>query len=170
MKEIEVSGRDLASVFGVTDRLIRDFADRGLVKKTGRGRYLMVESVRLYTEHLRGIASGRGGEQNVLDLTAERARLAKEQADAQELKNAVARRELVVVTEVERGWQDILRKVRSRILACPSRIRSRLSHLTVFDGEVIDAELREALTELADDDVGEDGDDGLEAAAETQAG
>jgi phage terminase Nu1 subunit (DNA packaging protein) len=168
MKEIEVSGRDLASVFGVTDRLIRDFADRGLVKKTGRGRYLMVESVRLYTEHLREVAAGRGGEEGVLDLTAERARLAKEQADGHELKNAVARRELVSSEEVVRGWADILRKVRSRILSCPSRIRSRLPHLTVHDGEVIDAELREALTELSDGNGG-DGAVGLEAAAETES-
>lgn len=169
MNEIEVSGKDLASAFGVTDRSVRDFADRGVVAKTGRGKYLLIESVRLYTEHLRGVASGRGGEDGVLDLAAERARLAKEQADAQELKNAVSRRELVSVIDVERGWQDILRKVRARILACPSRIRSRLSHLTVFDGEVIDAELRDALTELANDDVDEDGTGRVKATAEATA-
>lgn len=168
MQEVEVSGRDLASAFGVSERSIREFAERGIVLKTGRGRYRLIESTRLYTEHLRGIASGRGGEGGVLDLTAERARLAKEQADAQELKNAVTRRELVAIDDVSRGWADILRKVRSRILACPSRIRSRLSHLTVFDGEIIDAELRDALTELSDDD-GEIGVAGLEAPAEAQA-
>ncbi len=168
MKEIEVLGKDLASAFGVSDRAIRDFAERGRVGKSGRGKYRLVESVRLYTEHLRGVASGRGGEDGVLDLTAERARLAKEQADAQEIKNAVSRHELVSVTEVQRGWSDILRKVRARVLACPSRIRSRLSHLTIYDGEIIDAELRSALTELANDD-GKSGAGRVEAAAEAPA-
>lgn len=163
-----MSGKDLASAFGVSDRSIRDFADRSLVVKTGRGKYRLIESVKLYTAHLREVAAGRGGEAGVLDLTTERARLAKEQADGHELKNAVARRELVAREEVVRGWADILRKVRSRILSCPSRIRSRLPHLTVHDGEVIDAELREALTELSDGNGG-DGAVGLEATAETEA-
>jgi phage terminase Nu1 subunit (DNA packaging protein) len=167
MKEIEISGRDLAEAFGVSERSVRDFADRAIVQKTGRGRYRLLESVRLYTEHLRLVAAGRGGETAVLDLAAERARLAKEQADGQALKNAVARRELVAVEDVQRGWADILRKVRSRILACPSRIRGRLSHLTIYDGEIIDAELRDALTELADDD--EEGAGLPETAAEAEA-
>ena len=147
-----MSGRDLASAFGVSERSVREFADRGIVLKTGRGKYQLVESVRLYTEHLRGVASGRGGEDGVLDLTAERARLAKEQADATAMKNAVARRELVSVSDVEREWTDVGRKIRNAMLAVPSRARQSLAHLTVHDVDLIDREIRDALTGLGADD------------------
>ena len=152
MQEIEVSGRDLASAFGVSERTIRDFADRGIVLKTGRGKYKLVESVQLYTEHLRGVASGRGGEDGVLDLTAERARLSKEQADGQALKNAAARNEMVAAIEVERGWTTVCRRVRNAMLAVPSRVRQSLPHLTAYDASVIDREVRDALAELGTDD------------------
>jgi phage terminase Nu1 subunit (DNA packaging protein) len=152
MNEIEVSGKDLALAFGVTDRSIRDFADRGIITKIGRGKYKLLESVRLYTEHLRGVASGRGGEDGVLDLTAERARHAKEQADNVALKNAALRRDLVPVVDVEREWITVGRQIRSGVMAVPSRVRQSLPHLTAFDADVIDREIRSALTGLGEDD------------------
>jgi len=82
------------------------------------------------------------------DVAAERARLAKEQADHAEMKNQMLRRELVKAEEVEREWSGLLRQLRSRILAAPSRIRQALPHLTRADVQTIDAELRRALEEL----------------------
>ena len=49
----------------------------------------LTTTVRNYVRHLRGTASGRGGEEQVAALTTERARLAKEQADAQALKTQI---------------------------------------------------------------------------------
>lgn len=80
---------------------------------------------------------------------SERDRLAKEQADNVALKNAALRRELVPATEVEARWSDILRRVRSKVLAVPSRVRQTHPHLTAQDVVAIDAELRRALEELA---------------------
>ncbi|ABE63184.1 conserved hypothetical protein [Nitrobacter hamburgensis X14] len=148
----EVSAKELAELFGISDRSVRELHDRGTVKKSARGRYLLTESVQLYTAHLRGVAAGRGGEGGVLDLTVERARLAKEQADAVSLKNAVMRRELVPVSDVEREWMSVGRQVRSGMLAVPSRVRQSLPHLTAFDADLIDREIRDALTGLADND------------------
>ena len=98
------------------------------------------------------MASGRGGEEQVYELTAERARLAKEQADAHEMKNAISRGQLVEADHVRREWSDILRKVRAAILASPSRLRQRLPHLTAHDVEAMDGELRRALSEAASDE------------------
>lgn len=50
-----------------------------------------------YCEHLRDQAAGRLGETLGLDLVQERAGLARAQREAQELKNAVARREFAPV-------------------------------------------------------------------------
>lgn len=79
----------------------------------------------------------------------ERDRLAREQADNVALKNAQLRRELVPAVDVEARWSDVLRRVRSKILAVPSRVRQSHPHLTAHDVLAIDAELRRALEELA---------------------
>lgn len=101
-----------------------------------------------YVEHLRGIAAGKIGEGG-FDLTDERARLAKEQADAQAMKNALARGEMLDATEAERTWGEVLRGIRARMMAVPSRVRQRLGHLTAAEAAIIDREVRDALTEAA---------------------
>lgn len=82
-------------------------------------------------------------------VASERERLAREQADAVALKNAKLRGELVPAIEVEKRWSDILRRVRSGVLAAPSRVRQTLPHLTSRDVAAIDAELRRVLDDLA---------------------
>lgn len=132
---------------------LSNMAARGIVVRKGRGSYDLVASIQRYCEHLRSVASGHGGEGAAIDLATERARLAKEQADGHALKNATARAELAPVAEVERRWSDILRRVRSGLLAVPSRSRQRLPHLTAHDVVVIDQEVRSALGELGGEPV-----------------
>lgn len=146
-----IGGKDLCGLLGLTSGALTDLKKRGIAVHLGHDAYDLEATVRAYVTHLRGIASGRGGEEQTANLTAERARLAKEQADAQALKNAALRRELVPAADVERAWGDVLRQVRARILAVPSRLRQALD-LTTADIDVIDRELREALTELGNGD------------------
>lgn len=84
-------------------------------------------------------------------LTAEKTRLAKEQADAAELKNQLLRGELVKASDVEREWAAVLRKIRAGVLSVTSRIRQQLPHLTAHDANVVDAEIRRALEDLSHD-------------------
>jgi len=146
---VVVDGETLAKLVKVHPRTIRDLAQREMVVKVGTDRYDLTGSLQAYATHLREMAAGRGDEQQQLHLTAERARLAKEQADAQALKNAALRRDLVPAADVEREWSDTLRQLRSKILALPSRLRQSLVHLTAADVAAIDGELRRTLEELA---------------------
>jgi len=148
---IVVSASDLAEMFGVSRRSVSEFSERGIIDRVGRNRFALQRSVKLYCEHLRAVAAGRGGD-GTQELTAERARLAREQADATALKNAVARRDLVQTHEVEREWVTVCRKIRNAVLAVPSRVRQTLPHLTSFDVEQISRELRLALTDIGKDD------------------
>ncbi len=147
-----IGGSDLCDLFGISAPMLTQLCKRKVAIRLGRNSYDLEQSTRNYIRHLRETASGRGGEEQVLALTAERARLACAQADAQELKNAELRSELVKATDVERGWSDILRQVRARILAVPSRLRQSLD-LKPATADAIDRELRDALSELghADD-------------------
>lgn len=136
---------DICALLGITPTAIRELASQGIVKRIGRGSYDLDASVTAYCAHLRQGASGRGGE-----LANERARLAREQADAAAMKNRQLRGELVDVAEVERTWLASVRTIRAGVLALPTRVQQRLPHLTAFDVAEIDAEARLVLTELAD--------------------
>lgn len=147
-----IGGADLCELLDISPAALTDFHQRGLAVKLGHDAYDLGATVRAYTGHLRGIAAGRGGEEHVNTLTSERARLAKEQADAQAMKNAALRGDLVAAAEVMREWGGVLRKVRAAMLAVSSRLRSALPHLTAADAAIIDREIRDSLTELAHGD------------------
>ncbi len=59
---------------------------------------------------------------DALDLTAERARLAKAQADDREMKNDLARGELITVAEFHLMVTAAFARVRAKLLALPSKM------------------------------------------------
>jgi phage terminase Nu1 subunit (DNA packaging protein) len=142
-----IGGADLCRLLGLSSGVLADLKRRGIAVHLGHDSYDLERTVRAYVEHLRGVASGRGGEEHVASLTAERARLAREQADGQALKNAVLRGELIRAEDAERAWSDFLRQLRGRLLAVPSRLRAA-GDLSATEAEVVDRALRVALAEL----------------------
>lgn len=144
-----ITARELAALLGVSARTIRELAQEGVVVKTGKGRYALAASVRAYCERQRAAAAGRGGESGVATLTAERARLAREQADAAAIKNAALRGDLLPAADVAASWRAILTGVRARMLAVPSRIGARAAHLSRADLEIVDSEIRDALEDAS---------------------
>jgi phage terminase Nu1 subunit (DNA packaging protein) len=140
----------LADLLGVSPRSITDLAKRGIVMRADGGGFDKRKSVRGYCDYLRKLATGRGGDAAIATATIERARLAKAQADAVELKNAAVRGTMLDAGEVEREWSDILRGVRAGMLAVPSRAAQRLPHLSKHDIAEIDAEVRAVLTEIGE--------------------
>jgi phage terminase Nu1 subunit (DNA packaging protein) len=153
MSENDVSAKALGEWLDVSDRTIRELAERGIAVRTGRGRYDLKQSVINHTRHLREVSAGRGGENQILDLTAERARESKERADNLALKNEQLRGELLHVDDVVRNWQDILRRVSSSLLSVPERVAARRS----VDADIVqafDREIRDTLNDLADDEDG----------------
>lgn len=147
-----ITARDLGALLGVSARTIRDLAQDGVVVKLDKGRYDRDASILSYCTRLREVAAGRGGESGVATLTAERARLAREQADAAALKNAALRGDMLSAADVTASWRAILTGVRSRLMAVASRVGARTPHLTRADIEIIDSEVREALEEASRDE------------------
>jgi phage terminase Nu1 subunit (DNA packaging protein) len=141
-----VRAGELADWLGVSERTIAEYARRGIIARSGRGTFPLKESVRAVASHFREQASQRG---TTAGLSAERERKVREEADKLAMQNAAARREMVSVAAVADEWSDILRLVRSRMLAAPSRIQQQLGHLSAHDLDVIDRELRDALTDLS---------------------
>lgn len=147
-----INGQGLCELLDITSGMLTVLKQREIAVHLGHDAYDLVATVRAYVGSLRGTASGRGGEDHVASLTAERARLAREQADGIAMKNAQARGELLPAAEVARVWSDTLRGLRARLLALPARLRADLPHLSASDAALIDREMRDTLKELGNGD------------------
>jgi len=148
--DIELSGAALAQIWACDERTVRTYAERNIAVKSGRGRYLLKASTRNLIEHLRETASGRGGHDAVESLTAERARLAKEQADGHALKNQLARGELIPAAIVQDRWSGICASIRQKMLAIPTLASGEMPAMSRVEIDTIDRMIRSALSELAD--------------------
>lgn len=103
-------------------------------------------------EKLARSRSPRGRKPAPTSLHAARTRKEVALAELRELEVRQKRGASLDADAVAREWADILRQVRAGVLAVVSRVRAQLPHLTTHDASVIDRELRQALTALADDD------------------
>lgn len=138
---------ELCELLGVGKGEVSRLRGEGVVIALGRDRYDAFQTVRNYLQRQRAHV-GR----TAPVLSAQRARVARAQAETLELKLKEARGELVRAVEVERTWAEILRGVRSRVLAVPSRLRAEVS-LGGATAEALDRELRAALAELGEGGV-----------------
>lgn len=136
---LTLSSGGLGELIGITPGNLSEKTRMGLLKPVARGRFLAVESVAAYCEHLRAAAGGRGKK------SPERERLLAAQAETVELKLAKLRGELLDVRVVEAEWSDVVRTLRAGMLALSSRLGARLPALTRAEVDVIDEEIRRLL-------------------------
>jgi phage terminase Nu1 subunit (DNA packaging protein) len=136
----------LAALLGLTTRRVNQLAEEGITVRADHGEFDGPASVQAYIAHVGNRVKDKEG---ALDAERETARLRKEQADTQELKNAKLRKELLLVEEVSRVWSEQVASIRSGLLAVVSRVRQRIS-LSAEDAVVLDEEIRDAMTKLAD--------------------
>ena len=144
---------DIAAHLDLTQQTVSDLIRRGVLPRPHRGKACTLDVYRVgYIRHLREMAAGRASEDDSLDLVAERARLAKEQADAQAYKNALTRGDLLTWTQAEMTWEKVLTALRTRLLAIPSKAAVLLVAMTTAAETqgALTALIYEALQELAD--------------------
>jgi phage terminase Nu1 subunit (DNA packaging protein) len=140
----------MCRLLGVGPRSLRDFTARGIVKTSPqKGRFLLVESVSMYTGHLREVASQRKSEDGV-SLTHERAALAQIDRQLAEIKLKNARGDMLDVSEVGAAWGEFARSVQLSVMGLAGKARSRIPHLTAHDAETLKDICREILEMLAE--------------------
>lgn len=140
---------EVAKHIGVSTKYVNDLINEGVIERKGRGLYDLDECRNAYISKLREKAAGRAGT-GELDLVAERARLAKESADAKEMENAVERGDLVYIEDVAKQVENQLTKVRTRLLGIPTKVAPE-AHASATVREVqsiIETAIIEALNEL----------------------
>lgn len=102
---------------------VSKLAADGVIKCDARGRFDIEPCRVAYIRHIRAAAAGRQvGAGLPGSLESERARLAKEQADAKAMENATKRGELIPAADVGSTWEQIATEIKRVLLALPSDV------------------------------------------------
>lgn len=108
------TGAEIAAHLFVTPPAVTELTKRGVLKK-GQS---LDDARRAYLEHLRSIAGNRSGSpEEDLNLTKERARLAREQADRIAMDNEISRKTLIPADLIKKAGENLFVALRSKILA-----------------------------------------------------
>lgn len=151
--QLLVTGTELADWLSVGQPALQSHLEAGRLVRVGQ-LYDLKASIRLYSAHMREVAAGRGND----EMADAKKRLDLARARVAEIRLAREEGELAPVAEMQRAMEDSYRKVRSSILAVPSRIRQLLG-IGQHEAGVIDRELRDALARLGHADEGDDDED-----------
>lgn len=132
-----MSQEAFGQLVGISQPAVSDLTSRGVID-AGQpcGIWLLA-----YTAHLREQAAGRGADG---ELASERARLAREQADAVAMKNAAARRELAPVVVLEEVLALMARQVATVLDGIGPQLRRSFPDLTGEQLKLIAGELARA--------------------------
>lgn len=104
-----------------------------------------------YIRNLRERAAGRAAKGEGLDLTTERALLARAQREKLEREIAAMDRKLIPSEEVEADLIQVFSTIRAKLLALPSRMAPLVASSTIPEAhEALKGVIYEALTDLAE--------------------
>lgn len=146
---------EIAEHLDLVDRQVRNLLKDGVLPPTkGRGGYCK-DSCRLaYIRHLRGRNNGQvdkpetranfPDDQELIDREFEQARKTRAEADAQEMKNAVTRRELAPVELLEWALASIAEQVNSILDSIPLKLKKRVPHLKASELAIAKREIIKA--------------------------
>lgn len=112
----------LARLLNLTPRRIQQLAAEGVIPKDERGKYLLIPAVQQYVKYLQEKVGGGSG---VADLSSQRARLAKEQADKIERENAVRNGQLIPADQYVRALADVSNQAIPILESMPGELRLR---------------------------------------------
>ena len=130
---------DFGALVGITQQAVSAFVVQGVLVHGATGG----EWLQAYCHRLREEAAGRksnGG----LDLVQERAGLAKSQREAQEIKNAVAKREFAPVALLSQVLASAAQSVSDQLDALPGILKKAVPDMPDAARDVIDQTCRSA--------------------------
>lgn len=148
--------KTMEDALGIKERRIRQLTEEGILVKGARGRYILIDSVKNYINHLKAnkdIAAADKKDKEI-DYEDEHAKHERAKRKKAELELRVMTGELHEASVVEKVMTDMLSTFRSRMLGLPAKLAPELTIVhDVNDIQVVlkDA-VMEALHELANYD------------------
>jgi phage terminase Nu1 subunit (DNA packaging protein) len=153
---------EVAAHLDLTDRTVRDLKKRGVFSADGRGQMDLDACRVAYIRHLRERAAGRSSddaEAEGLDLTAERAALAREQRIHFAMKNAALRKELVPIAAYSAAVVAVLEMIKAKLGRVPAKVAKSDGKLKVRIADALEDALDELSVARIEEELGGDGDD-----------
>jgi phage terminase Nu1 subunit (DNA packaging protein) len=144
----EVSTADLGVLLGMSVQGVNALATKGVLTRTGRGRFETTPAVRAYVKYKEGLAAARNGSG---DYAANRARLTGEKARLAEMDRMQRERALIPREDVVAHWVAIASMIKSALLAMPRRLANQVYRTkTAEEAEaLLRREARQILTRFA---------------------
>jgi phage terminase Nu1 subunit (DNA packaging protein) len=141
----------VAKLLLLTERRVQQLTREGVLPKADRGRYELAPVIQAYVKYLRDRALPGEAEGLSEDFQKARARRTAAEASMAEMRAAQARGELIPAADVHEVLTAIFGRVRSKLLALPSKLAPRLLGVTSVNDaqEQLKAGVYEALSELA---------------------
>ena len=96
-----------------------------------------------YCKRLREMAAGRYSASD-LDLTEERARLARAQSERIEMENAIKRGEIAPIDTLRDALVPVVAQIAAHLDAIPGKLKREAPHLTASDLEIVAREITKA--------------------------
>lgn len=145
-----IKATELAKLLGITDRHLRNLANEGVIKKTEKGKYLLLESVRGYIEY---IESKNDVDFNLKDeKIKEEIKKIKKETELKGLKIKELKNQLHSASIIEKVMTSSLVNLKGRLLSLSNRLAPQLIALDNLGEiqEVIQDSIVEALEELSE--------------------
>ncbi len=151
LADMEVGDAELAALVGCSARYVRKLATDGKIQRVGRNTFVLGDALQAVIQEM--TASGGGAKQ----LMAERVRKLSADATLSELALAKARGEVALVSEFERGQSIRFALIRARMMEIPYRavVQIVAERDETKIKSVLAAEIHQALTEAADQEIDE---------------
>lgn len=140
----KMTQKDFGLLVGISQPAVSDLISRGVLADGDTAASWLLA----YCDNLRLQAAGRGGDAAGA-LTAERARLARAQAEKIEMQNAVSRKELAPVALLEQVLATTGTKAQRILATIKGELRRRFPSLTAADLQAVDQIVGKALGQVA---------------------
>lgn len=126
-----------AKLFDVTERRIQQLAKDGTIPKAARGKYPLIGTIKGYVKFLQDRSLAKVADYSDTDIRAQKLRLTKAQADAQELKNEIALQQTVPTEFATYALAKIAAEASGVLDSVPLNLKRKHPELTTLQFENI---------------------------------
>ena len=150
---------ELAELFGVTQKTIGDWQNRGMPIEVNAGRghknvYDSADCIKWFAEYRIAQRLGESSEgRDYLDKDREQARFAKAQADGKEIDNQIKRGELAPATFMTTALANVAAQITAVLDSIPQKLKRHVPKLTASDIDLVKREIAKTQNAAASIDV-----------------
>jgi len=143
--QLEATTNDIAALLSITPRRVRQLTDEGHLKKTGRNKYSIAETVNAYIDYkINKLAIYK-----MTPLQLSRKKNIDIQTKIKEIHLSALKLELLPIEMIMDFWKTQFLLSRNKLLQIPNLIKNQKPNIDDDAAEFLKTKIREALDDLA---------------------